>query len=149
MAIIQNPVIPGFNPDPSIVRVGKDYFCTTSTFEYFPGAAIYHSLDLIKWELIGHALTRKSQLDVKTVEPGGGVWAATLRFSTATGPKPMIASGREDFMSGRTISGTRAHGQIRPTLTSQDLTRIFSGTMTGLFTCRRRTEKWTDGRQAS
>ena len=79
MTLIRNPIIPGFNPDPSIIRVGKDYFCTTSTFEYFPGAAIYHSLDLIKWTLIGHALTRKTQLDVKTVEPGGGVWAATLR----------------------------------------------------------------------
>lgn len=80
MPIINNPIIPGFNPDPSIIRVGSDYYCTTSTFEYFPGAAIYHSTDLIDWKLIGHALTRKIQLDIKTVEPGGGVWAATLRY---------------------------------------------------------------------
>lgn len=75
----RNPVLPGFNPDPSIIRVKNDYFLTTSSFEYTPGAPIYHSTDLIQWTLVGHALTRKSQLDVKAPEPGGGVWACTLR----------------------------------------------------------------------
>lgn len=75
-----NPVLPGFNPDPSIIRVKKDYFLTTSSFEYTPGAPIYHSTDLIQWTLIGHALTRKSQLDIKAPEPGGGIWACTLRY---------------------------------------------------------------------
>ncbi|KAF2855361.1 glycoside hydrolase family 43 protein [Plenodomus tracheiphilus IPT5] len=79
MGTYTNPILPGFNPDPSVVRVGDDYFCVTSSFEYFPGAPIYHSKDLIKWDLIGHALTRKSQLDIKTPEPGGGVWATTIR----------------------------------------------------------------------
>lgn len=74
-----NPVLPGFNPDPSVVRIGKDFFLTTSSFEYTPGAPIYHSTDLIQWTLIGHALTRRSQLDIKAPEPGGGVWACTLR----------------------------------------------------------------------
>ncbi|OAL55251.1 beta-xylosidase [Pyrenochaeta sp. DS3sAY3a] len=72
-------MLPGFNPDPSIIRVHNSFFCVTSSFEYFPGAPIYHSTDLIRWSLIGHALTRKSQLDIKTPEPGGGVWATTLR----------------------------------------------------------------------
>jgi beta-xylosidase len=75
----RNPIIPGFNPDPSIVRVGSNYFLATSTFEY-PGVPIYHSKDLVNWTLIGHALTRPSQLDMRTVEPGGGVWAPTLRY---------------------------------------------------------------------
>lgn len=75
-----NPIIPGFNPDPSIVRVNKDYYLVTSSFEYTPGAPIYHSNDLIQWTLIGHALTRKSQLDIRSPEPGGGVWACTLRY---------------------------------------------------------------------
>ncbi|KAJ5577461.1 Concanavalin A-like lectin/glucanase subgroup [Penicillium hispanicum] len=74
-----NPIIPGFNPDPSIVRVEHDFFLVTSTFEYFPGAPIYHSRDLIQWTLIGHALTRPSQLQIHTPEPGGGVWATTIR----------------------------------------------------------------------
>ncbi|KAJ6123493.1 Concanavalin A-like lectin/glucanase subgroup [Penicillium samsonianum] len=75
-----NPIIPGFNPDPSIVRVDKDFFLVTSTFEYFPGVPIYHSQDLIQWTLIGHALTRPSQLQIHTPEPGGGVWATTIRY---------------------------------------------------------------------
>lgn len=79
MGTFLNPILPGFNPDPSVVRVGDDFFCVTSSFEYFPGAPIYHSKDLIRWKLIGHALTRKSQLDIKTPEPGGGVWATTIR----------------------------------------------------------------------
>lgn len=79
MSTYTNPILPGFNPDPSIIRVNNDFFCVTSSFEYFPGAPIYHSTDLIRWSLIGHALTRKSQLDIKTPEPGGGIWATTLR----------------------------------------------------------------------
>lgn len=75
-----NPIIPGFNPDPSIIRVGDDFFLATSTFEYFPGIPIYHSRDLIQWKLIGHALTRPNQLQIQTPEPGGGVWAPTLRY---------------------------------------------------------------------
>jgi hypothetical protein len=73
-------IIPGFNPDPSIVRVGDDYFIVTSSFEYFPALPIYHSTDLVSWKLIGHGLTRKSQLDMRTVEAGGGIYAPTLRY---------------------------------------------------------------------
>ncbi|KAJ5786976.1 Concanavalin A-like lectin/glucanase subgroup [Penicillium paradoxum] len=79
-----NPIIPGFNPDPSIIRVDEDFFLVTSTFEYFPGIPIYHSRDLIQWNLIGHALTRPSQLQIHTPEPGGGVWAATIRNHAGT-----------------------------------------------------------------
>lgn len=80
MGIYNNPIIPGFNPDPSIVRVGPDYFLVTSTFEYFPGVPVYHSTDLVNWTLIGHALTRRSQLDIRTPETGGGIWAPTIRW---------------------------------------------------------------------
>lgn len=44
-----NPIIKGFNPDPSICRVGSDYYLAVSTFEYYPGIAIYHSNDLVNW----------------------------------------------------------------------------------------------------
>ncbi|KAL4975285.1 glycosyl hydrolase [Aspergillus desertorum] len=80
-----NPILPGSNPDPSIVRVGHDYFLVTSTFEYTPSAPIYHSRDLIQWKLITHAITRPSQLQIQTPEPGGGVWATTIRYHEATG----------------------------------------------------------------
>ncbi|KAH0293925.1 hypothetical protein M436DRAFT_71387 [Aureobasidium namibiae CBS 147.97] len=75
-----NPILPGFNPDPSLVRVGEDYYLTTSTFEYHPGLPVYHARDLVNWTLIGHALTRPSQLNLRTGEPGSGIWAPTLRY---------------------------------------------------------------------
>ncbi len=61
----KNPIISGFNPDPSICRVEEDYYIVTSSFEYFPGVPIYHSQNLIDWELIGHCLTNDEQLDLK------------------------------------------------------------------------------------
>lgn len=76
----RNPIIPGFNPDPTICRVGDDYFLATSTFEYFPGVPIYTSRDLVNWKLIGHALNRPSQLEMRSVEAGGGIYAPTLRY---------------------------------------------------------------------
>lgn len=75
-----NPLIPGFNPDPSIVRVGDDYYLATSTFEYFPGVPVYHSTNLVDWSLIGHVVTREGQLQGKGVWTGGGAWAPTIRF---------------------------------------------------------------------
>jgi beta-xylosidase len=81
-----NPVIRGFNPDPTICVVPATdsapttFFLSTSTFEFFPGCAIYTSTNLIDWKLIGHALTRRSQIDLRTVEPGAGSWASTLRY---------------------------------------------------------------------
>jgi len=53
-----NPIIPGFNPDPSICRVSDDFYLVTSSFEYFPGVPVYHSKDLVNWEMIGHVLSR-------------------------------------------------------------------------------------------
>ncbi|KAJ5726638.1 uncharacterized protein N7483_007995 [Penicillium malachiteum] len=78
-----NPIIPGFNPDPSICRVDDDYFLVTSTFEYFPGIPVYHSKDLLQWELIGHVITRHSQINMRTTEPSGGLWAPTIRYHKA------------------------------------------------------------------
>lgn len=76
--MIQNPILPGFHPDPSICRVGDDYYIANSTFEWFPGVPIHHSRDLVNWRLIGHALTRRSQLDLRGVPDSAGVWAPSL-----------------------------------------------------------------------
>ncbi|BCN31089.1 glycoside hydrolase family 43 protein [Anaeromicropila herbilytica] len=77
----QNPIIPGFHPDPSICRVGEDYYLVNSTFEYFPGVPIFHSKDLIHWELIGHCLTRESQVMLAKGFPNSiGIYAPTLRY---------------------------------------------------------------------
>lgn len=68
----QNPIIPGFNPDPSPLRVGDDYYIATSTFEYYPGVPIYHSKDLVNWELYSHALNRPEQLHLYGTPTNGG-----------------------------------------------------------------------------
>ncbi|KAF7595676.1 hypothetical protein BBP40_005120 [Aspergillus hancockii] len=75
---IKNPVLPGWNPDPSILRVGNEYYLATSSFEYFPGIPIYKSTDLSKWSLYSHALTRSDQLMLYGTPTGGGAWAPTL-----------------------------------------------------------------------
>lgn len=75
----QNPVIPGFYSDPSICRVGEDYYLISSTFEYFPGVPVFHSKDLVNWEQIGHCIHRKEQLP-----KGVNIFAATLRYHEGT-----------------------------------------------------------------
>ena len=82
--LIRNPVIPGFHPDPSVCRVGDDYYLVTSSFEYFPGVPIFHSIDLVNWKQIGHCLTRKSQLDLRHSFPSSGVYAPTIRYHQGT-----------------------------------------------------------------
>jgi xylan 1,4-beta-xylosidase len=77
-ALIRNPILPGFNPDPSIVRVGDDYYVATSTFEWFPGVQIHHSRDLVHWRLLTRPLTRASQLDMRGDPDSCGVWAPCL-----------------------------------------------------------------------
>ncbi|HVU32994.1 MAG TPA: glycoside hydrolase family 43 protein [Opitutaceae bacterium] len=77
-ALIQNPILPGFNPDPSIVRVGDDYYIATSTFEWYPGVQIHHSRDLVHWRLLTRPLNRASQLNLLGDPDSCGVWAPCL-----------------------------------------------------------------------
>jgi xylan 1,4-beta-xylosidase len=79
-----NPVIPGFYPDPSVCRVGQDYYLVTSSFEYFPGVPIFQSRDLIHWRQIGHCLTRASQLPLKNAPGSGGIFAPSVRYHEGT-----------------------------------------------------------------
>ncbi|MCK1996995.1 glycoside hydrolase family 43 protein [Psychrobacillus psychrodurans] len=81
MTTIRNPILPGFNPDPSICRVGEDYYIAVSTFEWFPGVGIYHSKDLKNWRLISRPLNRISQLNMMGNPNSGGVWAPALSYS--------------------------------------------------------------------
>ncbi|WP_201276874.1 glycoside hydrolase family 43 protein [Microbulbifer sp. ALW1] len=75
---IQNPILPGFNPDPSVIRVGEDFYIATSTFEWFPGIRLHHSKDLVHWRLVGHALTRRDQIDMRGFNNSDGVYAPAL-----------------------------------------------------------------------
>jgi len=76
--MIRNPILPGFNPDPSILRVGEDYYIATSTFEWFPGVQIHHSRDLAEWRLLTRPLRRASQLDMRGDPDSCGIWAPCL-----------------------------------------------------------------------
>ncbi len=78
---IQNPILPGFNPDPSIVRVGDDYYVATSTFEWYPGVQIHHSRDLVNWRLVTRPLNRASQLNMLGDPDSCGIWAPCLSYS--------------------------------------------------------------------
>ena len=75
---IHNPILRGFNPDPSIVRVGDDYYIATSTFEWYPGVQIHHSRDLVDWRLVTRPLKRPRQLDMRGDPDSCGIWAPCL-----------------------------------------------------------------------
>jgi xylan 1,4-beta-xylosidase len=80
----RNPVIPGFYPDPSICRMGENYYLATSSFEYFPGVPLFHSRDLVDWAPIGHCLTRSEQVPLERCRSSGGIFAPTLRYHDGT-----------------------------------------------------------------
>ncbi len=83
--MIQNPVLSGFHPDPSIVRRGDDYYIATSTFEWFPGIAVHHSRDLKNWRLLTHILTDEAALDLRRLPSAKGIWAPCLSWCEADG----------------------------------------------------------------
>jgi hypothetical protein len=96
-----HPIIPGFHPDPTICRVGDDYYLAHSSFEYFPGAPIFHSQDLVTWSQIGNILTRRSQFRAGTSGPSTGIYGSTLRHRD--GRFWFITTNVSDFESGQLI----------------------------------------------
>lgn len=79
-----NPILPGFHPDPCLLRVGEDYYLATSTFQWFPGVQLYHSRDLVNWEELPSPLRRMSQLDMTGNPNSGGIWAPCLSYCDGT-----------------------------------------------------------------
>jgi xylan 1,4-beta-xylosidase len=75
-----NPILAGFYPDPSICRVGGDYYIVNSSFSYFPGIPIFHSKDLTSWELIGYVLDRPEQLNLDSLGVSRGIFAPAIRY---------------------------------------------------------------------
>lgn len=80
MTTITNPILRGFNPDPSILRVGDDYYIATSTFEWYPGVQIHHSRDLVHWRLLTRPLRREKQLNMLGDPDSCGIWAPCLTY---------------------------------------------------------------------
>jgi len=83
--MIQNPILPGFHPDPSIIRAGDDFYLVTSTFEWMPGIPLYHSKDLVHWQHVDNLLKGKRQIDMTGERPSRGVWAPALSYDEKIG----------------------------------------------------------------
>lgn len=95
---IHNPVLPGFHPDPSMLRVGADYYIATSTFEWFPAVRLHHSTDLVNWQPMHGALTEKRLLDLTGAGDSCGVWAPNLTY--ADGVYYLVYTDVATFLSG-------------------------------------------------
>ncbi|WP_250008719.1 glycoside hydrolase family 43 protein [Actinoplanes sp. M2I2] len=95
---IHNPVLAGFHPDPSILRVGSDYYIATSTFEWYPGVRIHHSVNLVDWTPLGGALNDKRLLDLTGSGDSNGVWAPNLTY--ADGEFHLLFSDVATFAGG-------------------------------------------------
>lgn len=78
---IVNPILRGFHPDASVVKVGADYYLATSTFEWMPGVEIYHSRDLVNWQLIANPLQNSFQASLIGNYNSGSIWAPHLSYA--------------------------------------------------------------------
>ncbi|GAA2238274.1 glycoside hydrolase family 43 protein [Herbiconiux moechotypicola] len=127
MGRYRNPVLTGCHPDPSLCRVGDEFFLVTSTFEYLPGLPVHRSTNLVDWEPLGHAIDRSDQLDLSALAGSRGLYAPTIRHDgqrflvvcTVVGPDPTAppaggATGHETTWHGRTghfaVTATDARG---------------------------------------
>ncbi|WP_410817047.1 glycoside hydrolase family 43 protein [Micromonospora sp. 050-3] len=95
---IRNPVLAGFHPDPSILRVGDDYYLATSTFEWYPGVLVHHSRDLVNWRSLGGIITDRRLLDLRGCGDSNGVWAPDLTYHD--GRFHLVYSDVASFASG-------------------------------------------------
>lgn len=77
---VQNPIVKGFYPDPSVCEANGKYYLACSSFQFFPGVPIFESEDLVNWRQVGHCLTKLSQIELHGVPSSGGVFAPTLRY---------------------------------------------------------------------
>ncbi|MQM27082.1 family 43 glycosylhydrolase [Glycomyces sp. NEAU-7082] len=100
----EHPIVSGFHPDPTICRVGEDYYLAHSSFEYFPGAPIFHSRDLVSWKQIGNILDRRGQFLRGDGRPSGGIYGSTLRHHD--GRFYFVTTNVGDAESGQTIVST-------------------------------------------
>ncbi|MGN0507420.1 MAG: glycoside hydrolase family 43 protein [Lachnospiraceae bacterium] len=143
----KNPILSGFHPDPSVCRVGKDFYLVNSTFEYFPGIPLYHSTDLIHWEQIGHCLTRNSQVKLSDEAPNClGIYAPTIRYHNGRFYCIVTNVGGEEggnfFVSTDDICGEWSEpvrlefGGIDPSMFFDEDGKVYyCGTDSGIFIC--------------
>lgn len=99
MTLIKNPIIPGMAPDPSIIRVNEDYYIATSTFHWNPAVQIFHSKDLINWDLLTQVLN-KNEVNLRGTDTPSGIWAPHLSYDSQT-EKYWLAYSHMQNMAGR------------------------------------------------
>ena len=102
-----NPILAGFYPDPSICRVGEEFFLVNSTFAWYPGVPIFRSRDLVNWSQIGHVLDRPSQLKLDGLRVSEGIFAPTIQhhdglFYVAT---TLVGSGGNFYVTATDPAG--------------------------------------------
>lgn len=107
-----NPVLPGFHPDPSVCRVGSDYYLVNSSFQYFPGVPVYHSTDLENWHQVGNVLTRRSQLPLDGLSSWQGIYAPTIRHHNGTFyvVTTLVGNGQSPFSGNFLVTATDPAG---------------------------------------
>ena len=108
----RNPLLRGFHPDPSVVRVGEDYYLVNSSFVFFPGLPVYHSRDLIHWSLIGHAAENLERSGLSGLPGGYGYWAPDISFFN--GRFWVVATLRRDTVPYRLQMITSAENPAGP-----------------------------------
>lgn len=79
-----NPILPGYYPDPSILRVGDDYYLVNSSFTHYPGLPVWHSKDLVTWTQIGNAIDRPGMVDFDKLEVSRGLYAPAISYHDGT-----------------------------------------------------------------
>lgn len=153
----KNPVISGFHPDPSVCRVGEDYYLVTSSFEYFPGVPVFHSKDLINWTQIGYCLTRPSQLKLDKCSPSSGIYAPTIRYHNGLFymVTTNVSGGGNFYVYTDNPAGEWSEpvfveqGGIDPTLYFEDDKCYFLSNANGIMICQidiKTGKKLTEGR---
>jgi xylan 1,4-beta-xylosidase len=145
MTSYRNPVLPGFHPDPSVVRVGEWFYLVNSSFALFPGVPLHRSRDLVHWEPLGHVLARDSQLPLATAESWSGIWAPTIRYHAGTYYviTTNMAHGGNFFVTAKDPGGPwsepvwiAGHEGIDPSLFFDDDGKVYltsTGTPPGIY----------------
>lgn len=122
----RNPILTGYYPDPSVTRVGDDYYLVNSSFAHYPGLPIFRSRDLVNWTQIANAIDRPEQLDFKGRRISQAVFAPHISYhdglfyivNTCVDCKGnFVITAKDPAGPGPTRSGCRSKGSTRPAQT--------------------------------
>ena len=122
-----NPILEGFYPDPSMVRVGRDYYLVNSTFAWFPGMPVFKSQDLVHWTQIGNAVDRPGQLDFDKLEMGQGLYAPDISWHDGIFyiVNTCVGCGGNFVISAKRPQGPWSNPVFLPEVTGIDVSLFF------------------------